>query len=203
MWRHAQTRGGHAHAFHGPAQIAALARQRPWLCRTTQQPSKLARSKAQAAGAVAGGCSPKSAGAAAHVVLHDLRLHHLPKLGEVVLELVCGAGRRVEGGEHGSAAWAAWQKDAARAGSRPPCRQQTGGMHGTQHQLPRPLPACPAALRCNAMAERAACRPCALRLPGPLPMPAVPSVVSGLSPPTNTLRALGFSSCGTDFLASI
>lgn len=30
-----------------------------------------------------------------------------------------------------------------------------------------------------------------------------PSVVSGLSPPTNTLRALGFSSWGTDFLASI
>lgn len=30
-----------------------------------------------------------------------------------------------------------------------------------------------------------------------------PSEVSGDRPPTNTLRALGFSSCGTDFLASI
>ena len=30
-----------------------------------------------------------------------------------------------------------------------------------------------------------------------------PSLVSGASPPTNILRALGFCSCGTDFLASI
>ena len=52
---------------------------------------------------------------------------------------------------------------------RPPGWQQTGGVHGTQHQLPRLLPACPTALHCNAMADRAVCRPRTLPWPGPGP----------------------------------
>ncbi len=50
---------------------------------------------------------------------------------------------------------------------------------------------------------RAACNKCAAPLCGYRPVISKPSVVSGARPPTKIFRALGFCSCGTDFLASI
>lgn len=43
--------------------------------------------------------SPKASRASAHVILHDLRLHHLAILAEIVAELLCwhGTGRRRAG----------------------------------------------------------------------------------------------------------
>lgn len=91
-----------------------------------------------AAGPSASGlqASPEPAGAPAHVVLHDLRLHHLPKLGKVVLELVCrwGAGtwRRNMAGEEGrerderGRTHAAGRPGNATGSCRPPCQRRAG-----------------------------------------------------------------------------